>query len=105
MLIMQQLNHPFFADNEDHARADSRGAAHSDRLAGQTTLAEEISGSQHRDYGFLADLRHHRQLDAACLNVRDIPAGVSLLEDGLASPVFEDGLGNSRRIEKGPRAE
>jgi hypothetical protein len=44
-------------------------------------------------------------LDAARLNVRDILAGVSLLEDGLASPVFEDGLGNSRRIEKGPRAE
>ena len=94
-LLIQQPNHLALADEQDHAGRHGRGAAHSNRLAGQTPLAEEISGSEHRHHRFSTGLRQHGQFDAARLNVRDILAGVPLPEDGLASPVLHDGLRNS----------
>ena len=37
------------------------------RLSRQRALAEEIARAQHRDDGFLADAREHRELDRALL--------------------------------------
>ena len=85
MLLVQQPDHLFLADEQDHAWGDGRGAAHPDRLAGQTSLAEEVAGAEHGHHRFSTGLRQHRQFDAARLNVQDILAGVPLREDGRPS--------------------
>ena len=66
----------------------------------QTSLAEEIAGTEHRHDGFSPRLREHRQLHAARLNVEDLLAGVPLREDGLSAPILHRGSRNTRRIEK-----
>ncbi len=100
MLLVQHPLHCFLGDEQDHARRHRGGAAHPDRLAGQTALAEEVSGLQHAHDRFSPGLRHHRQFDGARLDVQDTRAGVALLEDGRARCVLRNRLCHSRRIRK-----
>jgi hypothetical protein len=68
-------------------------------------FADKIPSVEHRDHGFFAGLREHRQPDSASLNVHHIVVRVSLRENGLASSVLLDGLGDASRREKCARVE
>ena len=92
-------------DEQNHARSDGGRAAHPNRLAGQTSLAEEVSGTEHPHHRFSSGLRQHRQFDAAGLNIHDILTRIPLREDALSATILPDGLRKSRRFEKRLRVE
>ena len=63
MLPMQQPSHLFFADDQDHARSDGRGAAHPERLAGQpdvTYLATAAAPDGKSDPDWAQRIAAHR---------------------------------------------
>src|SRR6185436_10721889 len=57
---------------------------HAHRLAGQTSLAEEVAGPEQGDDGLLALSREHRQLDLPVVDEEDRIRAVALREDRLA---------------------
>jgi hypothetical protein len=49
---VQQPHHPGFVDQPDHARRDRRRVPDADGLPGETSFAEEVARTEHRDNRF-----------------------------------------------------
>ncbi len=78
MLLVKQPGHLVLLDDEEGTRARGDGGRHADRLSRQGSLAKEVAGRQQRHDRFLARVGEDSELHAACPNIDDAIAGVTL---------------------------
>jgi hypothetical protein len=78
MLGMEHAQQLIFLDHKKSGWRDGGGRAHPEGLARHASLAQKIARAEHRDDGFFSGPIHHRQFDAALLNVHHIVRCIAL---------------------------
>ena len=93
---MKDTNHLRFFDYKRGGRRDGGGCSDPSRLAGETSLAKEITRSQHGHHRLFTRFIDDGEPYSAFLNVEDIPAGIALREDRYFFLEFCDFPGHTR---------
>ena len=92
VLFVEHAHHQRFFDLVKSTIGQRGCRGHTQRLSGEASFAEELTGTQNGDDRFLALLGGHRELHLAFLEIPHGIRSVSLHEDGAARAVFQNGF-------------